>query len=110
MIVKVDLERGILPISASRCDGPEGREARSVEEALSILNLMPTHLKYRMYGQGRANNLSLFGMLRHQDGFVNVVVDCTTIAEACIVACDLLVRRGEVPVQRGTATMARPTL
>ncbi len=104
MIVKVDLEGGIRPVSAARCTGLEGQEARSVEEAIQVLNLLPTHLKYRLYGQGNARNLSLFGMLRHQDDFVHVVVDCATIAEACILACDLLIQRGG-----SSAAMGRPT-
>ena len=106
MIVLVGLEQGVRPISARSCNGPEGCEARTVEEAISVLNPFHTYLRYRMYGQGHTYNLTTFAMLQHPDGFVHIVVNSPSIAEACIMACDLLVKR-TAPVIRSAGPPSR---
>ncbi len=90
MIVKVDLERGITPISAIRCTGRNGScEARTLEEALEILNKGREALMFRMYGQGS----SLYGMLRHHDGWIQILVEARTLSEGCQKAINFLSKK-----------------
>lgn len=94
MIVKVDFERGITPVSAIRCTGRNGScEARTVEEAIEILNQVRTALAFRMYGVGVDREQILYGLSRHNDGWIQVVIQARNLAEACQRATDILIRK-----------------
>lgn len=92
----VELERGINPISARRVDTAEGQPIRTVEQALLKLNenvSCPT-LKFRMFGDASGRQKPLvYGMLKHCDGIIQMVVETKDLGAACNIAVGLRLRQ-----------------